>query len=64
MTEKELLIKEIEQIPDEFLEELEEFLRFLKMRALEGNCGPALLSESALRKDWDRPEEDEAWKDL
>jgi len=24
----------------------------------------ALLSESALRRDWDRPEEDEAWADL
>lgn len=25
---------------------------------------PLLLSESALKKDWSRPQEDKAWKDL
>ena len=64
MTEKELIQKEIEEIPDELLGELEEFLRLLKLRAVEGRLAPAILSESALRKGWDRPEEDEAWKDL
>ena len=36
--------------------------------AYSQNCGQRftdyLLSESALAKDWLRPEEDEAWKDL
>ena len=36
--------------------------------AYSQNCGKRfadyLLSEAALAKDWSRPEEDEAWKDL
>jgi hypothetical protein len=34
-----------------------------ELKSLEGRrC--ALLSESSLKKDWLRPEEDEAWKEL
>ena len=64
MTQKELVIKELEHIPDALLGELTDFLRFLKMKAAEEKFEAALLSESSLKKDWLQPLEDEAWKDL
>lgn len=64
MTEKELIIKQVETIPDALLGELADFVRFLKMKAAEGELDTAVLSESSLKKDWMRPEEDEAWKNL
>ena len=41
-------------------------IRERNMRMSEGSEGleTYLLSESALAKDWLRPEEDEAWQDL
>ncbi len=64
MTQKELIIKNVEGIPNALLDELADFLRFLKMKADEEKFGSALMSESSLKKDWLRPEEEEAWKDL
>ena len=64
MTQKELIIKNVEGIPNALLDELADFLRFLKMKADEEKSGSALMSESSLKKDWLRPEEEEAWKDL
>ncbi len=64
MTQKELIIKRIEEVPNALLGELADFLRFLKMKAAEEKSSSALMSESSLKKDWLRPEEDEAWKDL
>ena len=40
------------------------FVRFLKARNAQGSFETALLSESALAKDWLHSEEDEAWRDL
>lgn len=34
------------------------------MEQISEGLSRALLSESALAKDWNTPEEDEAWKDL
>lgn len=64
MTQKELIIKRVEEVPNALLGELADFLRFLKMKAAEEKSSSALMSESSLKKDWLRPEEDEAWKDL
>ncbi len=64
MTQKQLFIKEVEDMPDALLAELADFLHFLKMKAAEEKFGTAILSESSLKKDWGRPEEDEAWKNL
>lgn len=36
----------------------------LEERPSERPAEPALLSEPALAEDWNRPEEDEAWKHL
>ncbi len=64
MNKKELIAKEIEQVPEPFLEEVLDFVRFLKSKRAQDKLEPTLLSESALRKDWLRTEEDEAWGDL
>jgi hypothetical protein len=55
---------EIEQLPEPLLGEVLHFVRFLKGQASQERLETALLSETALRKDWLRPEEDEAWRDL
>lgn len=62
--EKELVIAEIEDLPTPFLQEVLDFVRFLKGKVARERLETALLSEPALSRDWLRPEEDEAWRDL
>jgi hypothetical protein len=63
MTQKEVLMQELQAIPDSLAGELLDFIRFLRFRTSPKN-ETALLSESSLMKDWNKPEEDEAWKNL
>ena len=39
-------------------------MTILEERPTDRRAETALLSERALAEDWDRPEEDEAWKHL
>lgn len=64
MEVKELIAKEIENIPEPYLIEILDFIRFLETKALERKMELALASETSLKKDWLKPEENEAWKDL
>ena len=64
MKMKESVLKEIEKIPEQYLAEILDFIRFLEAKALEEGTGTAIASETSLKKDWLRPEEDEAWQDL
>jgi len=64
MLPKELILDEVEQMPEALLEEVLDFIRFLKTKALKEKLGTALASESSLGKDWLAPEEDKAWQDL
>lgn len=64
MSQKEVLIKEIEELPEEKLQEIIDFVRFLKSRQREEELGAALVSEPSLAKDWVKPEEEDAWSDL
>jgi hypothetical protein len=64
MSKKEAIIKEIEQIPEPFLDEVLDFVQFLKVRTLKERLSTAIASESSLKKDWLKPEEDEAWQSL
>jgi len=64
MSNKKVLIKEIEEIPDEKIQEIIDFVRFLKSQRREEELEITLMSESSLTKDWMKPEEDEAWKNL
>jgi hypothetical protein len=64
MEVKELILKEIERVPEHYLAEILDFIRFLETKALEEGMGTAIASETSLKKDWLRPEEDETWQDL
>ena len=64
MEEKDAVIREIADLPGALLQEVLDFVRFLKSKLSQGRIETAFLSETALGKDWLRPEEDEAWRDL
>ncbi len=64
MNTKDLLIKEVENVPEFILEEVWDFLQFLKVKYRKDRLEVSLLSESSLQKDWLRSEEDEAWQNL
>jgi hypothetical protein len=64
MNTKDILLREIEQVPEFLLTEVLDFLQFIKAKHLEQNTQISILSESSLAKDWLKPEEDEAWQDL
>ena len=64
MTKRESLLKEMDRVPDSVLDEVADFIRFLRARVARDSMATAVASESSLRKDWLRPEEDEAWQDL
>jgi len=64
MSKKEILISEIEQVPESYLDEVLDFVHFLKSKILREGIDTAIVSESSLRKDWLLPEEDEAWQGL
>jgi hypothetical protein len=63
MSKKEEILKEIEQVPEKSLGEVLEFVRVLKARNMREMLDSSIASESSLKKDWLR-EEDEAWRDL
>lgn len=64
MSKKEMLINEIEQVPESFLDEVLDFVQFLKTKIIKERLNAAVASESSLKKDWLKPEEDKAWQNL
>ena len=64
MNRREMLIHETEGLTASDLQEVLDFVRFLKTKSLKKRTETLTFSESSLRKDWLRPEEDEAWQDL
>ena len=64
MLPKETLHKEIDALPEEFTEEVFDFLTFLKRKRVKEIQEATLLSESSLKKDWLCAEEDDAWQTL
>ena len=64
MLTKEILHKAIESLPEEFTEEIYDFVNSLKRKHTKESAESLLLSESSLRKDWLSAEEDEAWRNL
>lgn len=64
MSRRELLLDEIEQVPEPLLEEVLDFVRFLKTKVARERMDTAIATESSLRKDWLRSEEEEAWQEL
>jgi hypothetical protein len=64
MTAKETLLQTVEELPPEFIVDLAEYAKQLRWKAAHREAPTALASQEVLAKDWLRPEEDEAWKDL
>jgi len=64
VSKKEILIQEIEQVPESYLDEVLDFVQFLKSKIIKEKLDTVIASESSLRKDWLLPEEDEAWQSL
>ncbi len=64
MGKKGTLIRELEDLTPTSLQQVLDFVQFLKTRASRERLETALLSESSLQKDWLKPEEDEAWQSL
>ena len=66
MTARQMLIKEIEVLPQQTVDEVYNFVSFLKMKKLQETDANDmhLASENALAADWLLPEEDIAWANL
>ena len=64
MSKKDMIISELNNIPENLIEEILDYISFLKSKSLKEKTELTLMSESSLRKDWLKPEEDKAWQDL
>ena len=62
---KDLIFKEIDKVPEQHLSEVLDFIRsFDEGKPIIDKVGLAIASETSLKKDWLKAEEDRAWKDL
>jgi len=64
MTTKEKIVQEIDELPESVLDEIMDFVRFLKQKKKHAPSETMLLSEAVLKKEWVNEAEDEAWKNL
>jgi hypothetical protein len=64
MTERAVLLKEIDALPPEYVNEVVDFVAYLRQKNLKKTPETMLLGEKTLAAEWDMPEEDEAWADL
>jgi hypothetical protein len=64
MNKIEIIKNEVEKFPEPFLDEVLDFVHFLKNKMISDKLATAFASESSLKKDWLRPKEDEAWQNL
>ena len=64
MTNHAALMKEIETLPLACINEVIDFVAWIKQRKLSQIPETMLMSEASLSKDWNTPEEDDAWANL
>jgi hypothetical protein len=64
MSTREMIEKEVASLPETLQREVYDFARFLRLKNTDEHFNGLLLSESALAKDWNTPEEDAAWANL
>ena len=64
MTDKEAVLQEIDELPQECISDVLEYVRRLKLQAAIQRSDAAIASETVWAKDWLRSEEDDAWRDL
>ena len=61
MEVEEQIIRELHQVPRQRYREILDFIRSVQKKTANETAN---ASESSLKKDWLRPEEDEAWANL
>lgn len=64
MVPKEFVLREIESLPQNLLEEVADFIGYLKLKNGEKKLDITIASEYSLGKDWLKAEEEEAWRNL
>lgn len=64
ISKKDQIIEELDKFPEDLLDEIFDYVKYLKGKLIKNNMEIAIMSESSLKKDWFRPEEDKAWQDL
>ena len=64
MDKIDLLRQELDQVSEDVLDEVIDFVQFLRRKSVKEGISTAIASESSLRKDWLTPEEDAAWQHL
>ena len=64
ISKKDQIIEELDKFPEKLLDEIFDYVEYLKGKLIKENMETAIMSESSLKKDWSRPEEDEAWQNL
>jgi hypothetical protein len=64
MSTRELIDKELTELTEAQQREVYDFVRFLRAQQDDSAFNGLLASESALKKDWDTPQEDAAWANL
>jgi hypothetical protein len=65
MTTRELLIHEINHSPDHLIDEYFHLFQLVKEKMIPiESFENSIASQDALKKNWDTPDEDEAWADL
>ena len=60
----DLIIEELNEFPENLLDEIFDYVIYLKGKLIKKNMETVILSESSLKKDWSRQEEDDAWQHL
>ena len=64
MSTRELIDKEIANLPEDLQRKVYDFAVSLKTRIAEEPFNGVLLSDSVLAREWNSQEEDAAWQDL
>jgi hypothetical protein len=60
----ESIQERLKQLPPNKLEVVYDFVSYMADRQTSSALETMLATEAVLGRDWDRPEEDEAWADL
>ncbi len=62
MTKREMVIREVEEVPEALLDEILGFIRLLQDAPRREALETAFASERVLNRDWLTTEEDAAWR--
>jgi len=61
---RELIEKELDELPEALQREVYNFACFLRSKSNGDSFNGLSASEAVLARDWDTPDEDEAWANL